>query len=280
MFILLLHFDVDRPRRLSPGIHYQSRKDCRMRTLFAALVAALALVLALGGNVTNAQNAPKKESEAPKKEGEAPKKEGEAPKKEGEKKVPDRPRGGGPGAPGGRQFMPPNPLFDALDTNHDGVISEEEMKNAYESLKKLDKNGDGKLTRDEVQPAGFGRGAGGGGFGRGFSAADFVDRIMAYDKNKDGKVTKDELPENLQNLLDRFDENKDGALDKAELEKAAQRFSQRGGRPGQPGAPGAGNPSGRPKRPSGDAPGEKAPGEKAPGEKARSPEKAPGPSSK
>src|SRR5262249_29138764 len=154
--------------------------------------------------------------------------------------------------------------------NHDGVISEEEMKNAYEALKKLDKNGDGKLTRDEVQPAGFGRGFGsgapggglfGGGFGRG-GGTDFVERIMAFDKNKDGKVTKDELPENMQGLLDRFDENKDGALDKAELEKASQRFGQRaGGRPGQPGAPGApgaGNRTGRPKRPS-DQPGEKAP---------------------
>src|SRR5206468_4805292 len=121
--------------------------------------------------------------DAPKKDGDAPKKAGDAPKTEGAKKTPDRPRFGGPGT-GGRAFTPPNPLFDALDTNHDGVIDENEMKNAYEALKKLDKNGDGKNTRDEVAPTGFGQGFGGGrpgggafggGFGRGFSASEFVD---------------------------------------------------------------------------------------------------------
>ena len=61
--------------------------------------------------------------------------------------------GAGPGGPGGagqRPMVPP--LFAALDTNHDGVLDEEEIKNAAESLRKLDKNGDGKLTPDELRP--------------------------------------------------------------------------------------------------------------------------------
>ena len=37
--------------------------------------------------------------------------------------------------------MPPSPLFDALDTNHDGVLSAEEIANASASLKALLKNG-------------------------------------------------------------------------------------------------------------------------------------------
>ncbi len=53
----------------------------------------------------------------------------------------------------GRQGRPPNPLMEALDTNHDGILSAEEIANAPASLKKLDKNGDGKLTQDELRPA-------------------------------------------------------------------------------------------------------------------------------
>jgi len=54
----------------------------------------------------------------------------------------------------GREGPPPlrSPLFQALDTDHDGVLSAEEIQAAGESLKKLDKNGDGKLTEDELRP--------------------------------------------------------------------------------------------------------------------------------
>jgi Ca2+-binding EF-hand superfamily protein len=44
---------------------------------------------------------------------------------------------------------PVPPLVTALDANHDGVIDSNEIANASAALKTLDKNGDGKLTRDE-----------------------------------------------------------------------------------------------------------------------------------
>lgn len=47
---------------------------------------------------------------------------------------------------------PPSPLMEALDTNHDGIIDANEIANAPAALKKLDKNGDGKLTPDELRP--------------------------------------------------------------------------------------------------------------------------------
>jgi hypothetical protein len=80
--------------------------------------------------------------------------------------APDGPRP--PGGPGRGGFRPPmSPLEEALDTNHDGIISAEEIANASAALKKLDKNGDGQLTPDEFRPMfrrGPGRGPGGPGF--------------------------------------------------------------------------------------------------------------------
>lgn len=71
---------------------------------------------------------------------------GERPYREG---GPGRP--GGPGGMGPRR-MPPSPLMEALDANHDGVIDATEIANASAALKSLDKNGDGKLTQDELRP--------------------------------------------------------------------------------------------------------------------------------
>ena len=68
---------------------------------------------------------------------------------------PDSPDGGprrGPGGPGGDSQRQRPPLIAALDANNDGVIDEAEMANATAALKKLDKNGDGKLTMDELMP--------------------------------------------------------------------------------------------------------------------------------
>jgi EF hand len=59
----------------------------------------------------------------------------------------------GPGPEGPRfRRLPPPPLFAALDANHDGVIDETEIANASAALRTLDKNGDGKLTMDELMP--------------------------------------------------------------------------------------------------------------------------------
>jgi hypothetical protein len=47
---------------------------------------------------------------------------------------------------------PPDPLIAALDTNHDGVIDSNEIANAPAALKTLDKNGNSRLTPDELFP--------------------------------------------------------------------------------------------------------------------------------
>lgn len=70
---------------------------------------------------------------------------------------PYRAEAGGPGGPEGPRGMnghrpPPSPVIEALDANHDGVIDANEIANAPAALKTLDKNGDGKLTPDELRP--------------------------------------------------------------------------------------------------------------------------------
>lgn len=84
--------------------------------------------------------------------------DGSGPPPRGER-LPRREGPGGPGQPGepggpGRdgQRPPPPPLMAALDVNHDGVIDKKEIASASKALKKLDRNGDGKLTLDELRP--------------------------------------------------------------------------------------------------------------------------------
>jgi Ca2+-binding EF-hand superfamily protein len=129
-------------------------------------------------------------------------------------------RGGPPGGGG------PSPVLAALDANGDGELSAKEIDNAAAALRTLDKNKDGKLTRDELLPAPRDGGQGGP------SPAELVTRMMALDKNGDGKLSKDELPERMRNLLERADVNKDGLVDKDELTRLAQQQAGRRQAPG------------------------------------------------
>lgn len=62
-------------------------------------------------------------------------------------------RGGSRGMrPGG---PPPHPLQMALDTDRDGTISATEIKHAAQSLKMLDRDNDGALSREELRPPGM-----------------------------------------------------------------------------------------------------------------------------
>jgi hypothetical protein len=53
-----------------------------------------------------------------------------------------------------REPLPPPvaPLEHALDTDDDGIISASEIEHSPDSLAKLDKNNDGKLSREELAP--------------------------------------------------------------------------------------------------------------------------------
>lgn len=146
----------------------------------------------------------------------------------------------GPGRPPGGP-----PIIAALDADRDGEISSEEIENAVAALKKLDKNGDGKLTREEMFGDFGGRGP--GGRPGGFNPEQFVARILEADKDGDGKLSKDEAPERMRDRFDQIDGNKDGFIDKAEITAMMQQFG-RGRGEGRPDGdrPRGGRPEGRP----------------------------------
>lgn len=150
------------------------------------------------------------------------------------------------------EFFPGIVIMAALDADKDGALSADEIAKATAALKKLDKNGDGKVGRDEIRteleklrpPRGErgGRRGGGGGLG----GRSFLDRIMEHDKNADGKISASELPAVMAGLMDRGDKNKDGFLEKSEIEALSQNLGNRNRGRGGPG----GNREGRPSRPA------------------------------
>jgi Ca2+-binding EF-hand superfamily protein len=122
-------------------------------------------------------------------------------------------RGRGPGGP------PAQPVFAALDANHDGVIDANEIANASTALlRTLDRNGDGQLTPNELFLP-----FGGPGFGG--PPRDFLFGVL--DANHDGVIDANEIANASTALLRTLDRNGDGQLTPDEL------FGPRGGRAGQ-----------------------------------------------
>jgi len=120
------------------------KKEPNMKRNYPALL--LALALATPALIASAQDAEKPRNPRPRAD------QGEKqPPPDGERPRAPRPEGQGQGGPGQGGVRPP--LLAALDANNDGVIDEKEIENASKALKKLDKNGDGKLTPDEIRPA-------------------------------------------------------------------------------------------------------------------------------
>jgi Ca2+-binding EF-hand superfamily protein len=132
------------------------------------------------------------------------------------------------------QFMQISPILSAIDTNHDGVLSAAEIAASATELKKLDKNGDGKLTRDEagIHMEQVRRPGPGGGRGEGRreeetpapppTADDLTASLMMFDTNHNGQLEKSEVPERFQGLFERGDTNHDGILTKEEITALAQ----------------------------------------------------------
>jgi Ca2+-binding EF-hand superfamily protein len=120
----------------------------------------------------------------------------------------------------------PRYVLQALDADHDGMLSAAEILAAPAALTALDRNGDGELTPDEMEPLRTDAGA---------TSDQLVAQLMTFDKNKDGVLTADELPERMQSMFVRGDKNKDGKLTTDEIRLMATRTGSPNGRATGPG---------------------------------------------
>jgi Ca2+-binding EF-hand superfamily protein len=125
-------------------------------------------------------------------------------------------------------------LYWVIDVPEQHAVSAQEVQTAYDALRKIDKNNDGKISDQELQQA------------RAERMKERADHIFTMmDKNKDGKISKDEARGLWGQDFDKLDANKDGSLDRTEVEKALTPTAPEhtGTTPGQPSASNGGKPN-------------------------------------
>jgi Ca2+-binding EF-hand superfamily protein len=95
----------------------------------------------------------------------------------------------------------------ALDANHDGVLSRYEY-DSEAALMAMDVDGNGRISAEELQRY-IGPGEQGG--------ATASERIVGSDLDGDGQLSDEELRRSLGFRFNWLDKNKDGNIDPAEL---------------------------------------------------------------
>ncbi len=125
--------------------------------------------------------------------------------------------------------LTPEEFIRRFDKDMDGKLSKDELPPFLaKGFAQADRNGDGKLDREEVaawlvvlrkvMAAGPGQGS------LGKTPDEVVDNLLRLmDANKDGKISRDEAKGKIAENFDKIDLNKDGFLDRKELRIVAER---------------------------------------------------------
>lgn len=137
---------------------------------------------------------------------------------------PDR-NGFGPGAGPGGEYgppppgpggAPPNAMFDAIDTDGDGTLTMRELRKAVAALKQLDTDKDGKITREEALGGRPGDPTamvdrlmendrnGDGKLSEDEIPRPMVRRLAGADTNGDGAIDRNELTAAIENAPNQF----------------------------------------------------------------------------
>jgi len=155
----------------------------------------------------------------------------------------------------GRSGRGPGGGLMSADTDQDGKISRAEfMAQSTDRFAKLDTNGDGQISGDEMKAmmarmregGGMGgrRGAGGpaagammppppgveGGAMGGHHGHRGGGRLERLDTNQDGKISREEMRADADKHFDKLDTNGDGFIDKAEMDAARAKMKARMGK--------------------------------------------------
>ncbi len=100
-------------------------------------------------------------------------------------------------------------LYVVVDEHAEGAPTVQELQQAYDLLRRFDKNHNGKIDPQAVAA-----------YRQQRCKERFDTIIKDLDKNHDGKISKSEARGLLADDFDQLDTNKDGFIDRQELEKA------------------------------------------------------------
>jgi N-acetylneuraminic acid mutarotase len=129
--------------------------------------------------------------------------------------TPPQPQDGGAGAELVARLL-------KMDRDNDGKLTKDEVGQRFSRMiERLDTDKDGFVTKAELEASaaketGAAAGGAGGGFGNPSRSANRV--LEQNDADKDDALSGAEIPERLKPNVEKIDANKDGKLDKAELE--------------------------------------------------------------
>jgi Ca2+-binding EF-hand superfamily protein len=112
-------------------------------------------------------------------------------------------------------------MLQNADANGDGVVTRAEFADARNKMfSRLDRNGDGYLSKDDVPHRMLGRREG---------AGNRMDEMMSlFDKDGDRRISRDEFVQGPALSFDRADTNHDGTLDANELKVFRAAVAARG----------------------------------------------------